>query len=679
MKIAVYCITLALVGAIFLGAVYSETSTQAVTSYERVTDLAPIVESDPVDSWTHYNPIRNITGWSNANYVYQSAPSIYTISEPGTWSDATTAAIDSRGVWISQSIGTLADTFLKWSDGGVAFEAPTADNIGGYAAHVVYSPAIRSAAIFRADVSIDLDGTLVKPAGTATGTTSDGSQFVRSSSALYVASLNARAVAEHWPTGSIITAGGNVAIDRTVGDSWRYAEDSAYNVTVDGIFYQFVDTYYSVQEWSASATTGQYYWNADTQRFALISGYTDDGAPIPSYTTSNLLWWSDDPSATLPVRIYHAGTTHYVAPASAVTVNEGATATWSNGELNGIITLLVSPTAAINGVVPGYSSAASNYSMVELTIDRINDLTYWRGIVDYVSPSEYTALDYAEIITLSGEFTAAIPWDGGGNLSYHVERGNFVNITYGYLPGLGYEIEGAPLTVTHDGSFWRITGRLTETTTVTIYDEAVLTLTLIADDAPAVRSISVSGPATAYIADTWTQSDPSGLLWGNPSVDIGRYFPDLVNVRMVINGYTAAGPTMTVGGHELRIDNGAVIVGDIRLPLAGLCIDFVDGGVSLSNGTRSVDLGSSSGAVVDFSGDWYFSSELDEVKERIVTVTSYGIGNFDASANWCVFTFIGISILTALIAGYYFRGGTTALDWVIVIVADVVALSLLVV
>lgn len=678
MKIAVYCITLALIGAIFLGAIYTETSTQAVTSYERVTDLAPIVESDPVDSWTHYNPIRNVTGWSNANYTYQAAPSIYTISEPGTWSDATTARIDSRGVWISQSIGTLADTFLKWSDDGVAFEAPSAANLGGYSAHVVYSPAIRSAAIFWADVSIDLDGTLVKPAGTVTGTTSDGSQFVRSSSALYVASLNARAVAEEWPTGSIITAGGNVAIDTTAGASWRYSESTASNVTIDGIFYQYTDNYYSIQEWTATAATGQYYWNADTQKFALISGYTDDGVPVPSYTTSNLLWWSDDPAATLPVRIYTAGTTHYVAPASAVTIDAGAVASWSNGELNGIVTLLVSPTAAINGTVPGYSSAVSNFDMVELTIDRINDIAYWRGIVNYVSPSEYTALDYAEVITLSGEFAANIPWNSGPQ-SYHIERGNFVNITYPYIPESEYVIEGAPLTVTSDGDLWRITGRLTETTTVRILDEARLDLTLIADDAPAVRTITVSGPATAYVADTWTQADPSGLLWGNPSVDIGRYFPDLVNVRMVINGYTAAGSAMTVGGHELRIDGGDIIAGDMRLPLAGLKIDFVDGNVAVSNGTRSAELGSSSGSVVEFSGDWYFSSELDEVKERIVTVTTYGIGSFDASVNWCVFTFIGISILTALIAGYYLRGGTTALDWVIVGLADVVALSLLVI
>lgn len=587
MKAAVYCITLALIGAIFLGAVYSETETQTVTAYDKITDLAPVVQYDKVDSWTHYNPIKNTSGWVGADYEFQTNPSIYTVSEPGTW---------------SEGVHTKVET-----------------------------------------------------------TTANGVYLIQ------------EAINSNWETGTII--------------------ESYSNYDSTGKIIGFVHPSPNTSELPDGT---QFYWDASLQKFYVVTGYSDN-VPVVSSMSTNL-YWSYEPQftthvETLDYKVYHQGTTKYIVPGSAVTIPADTTAEWSNGELNGIITLILSPDAAINGVVPAYGSAADSYDLIELTIDRIEDTAHWKGIIDYVSPTNYAVVDYAYQVSLSEAFSTYVGWNGGGNYSYSIERGTFATVTLETLYPVGstehatIHVYGSDLTVTMvtagEDINAVVTGYIDQDTQIVMLDEATTVVYLNATDSPAIRTLSVTGPTTAYVVDTWIESDPDGRLWGDPTIDLGAYFPDIVSngARVVVSGYVAHGDSVTIGGHTCTVADGSIIIdGAKAIALAGLCVDFLkDGTVKISNGTRSAVLGEYSDAVLSFSGNWYFSSELDSIKERTTTVTNYGIGSFDASVNWCVFTFIGISILTALIAGYYLREGCTALDWAIVVIADVVALTLLVI
>lgn len=164
----------------------------------------------------------------------------------------------------------------------------------------------------------------------------------------------------------------------------------------------------------------------------------------------------------------------------------------------------------------------------------------------------------------------------------------------------------------------RLTPALNFTSFVS-YTLSTYTIEIPADLSPiSSLTASVTAPARATIGvvATTIRTDPSNVLWQDPTLDPVPLFPTATSgsYSIWIRSVAAYGETMTINGRAFQISGQDIEVGDNSYPVSGMRIDYAGGNVSLNwpseRGAPSEDLGAISDNEIAATGVWYASIDL---------------------------------------------------------------------
>lgn len=205
----------------------------------------------------------------------------------------------------------------------------------------------------------------------------------------------------------------------------------------------------------------------------------------------------------------------------------------------------------------------------------------------------------------------------------------------------------------------------------------------------AIDSITVTadaGGCGVRILDTYIQTDPSGLLWHDPDVDLSAYLPgDIDALRIVMGGWVATGDAVVVNGTHYPVEDGRISVPYVdqgamktrTMAVSGLTIDYWDGRVSISDtGGTAVDLGDVSDRHIGLIGTWYGSVTADRIDET--TVTGYELANeWNMTVNQVVLMWIGLTMVGTAICLAVKRDSWGIIDWAVVGVSLLIGLLLI--
>lgn len=199
---------------------------------------------------------------------------------------------------------------------------------------------------------------------------------------------------------------------------------------------------------------------------------------------------------------------------------------------------------------------------------------------------------------------------------------------------------------------------------------------------------AISG--NAYIANTWVYSDPLGILWYNFNLNLTDYFSDRIyqneGVRVTINGTTYYGESLTINNRQFSIENNRIEYswidhGTIYVqykPLNGLIIDYIDNHaiVRYADGTV-LDTGTINNYEISGAGSWFFSSNLYTINE-VASIDINWVPGWSLDMNLTCLCFLGIMGITFMIASYYGRGTLGGFDYLIMVLAGVIAFVIMV-
>lgn len=204
----------------------------------------------------------------------------------------------------------------------------------------------------------------------------------------------------------------------------------------------------------------------------------------------------------------------------------------------------------------------------------------------------------------------------------------------------------------------------------------------------AIGSVTVSadsGGAGVRIVDSYIQTDPQGLMWHSPEIDLAAYLPAQADaMRVVMSGWVAVGDAVRIGGTSYPVDDSMVVVTYLdgetvktkRFPVSGLVVDWYGGHLSIGRNGDTVDLGPTSDHTIGLVGTWYGSVQANSIET--VEKTGYELANaWDMTSNQLVLIYLmGIMGGTALCMAV--RRDTWGLtDWTVVIVSGAIGLILL--
>ena len=578
MKIGLTVVVLALMGAILAGSVSFTTSPTLETEYERVSDLAPIVTASPVTSSEIYNPITNQTGWTDVNFETQTSPSIYSITSIGSYESwtSTETITGYGGVYYTTTAGSCSSSYgsrILWSDGSNGMVA--AENmIGGFSGQT--STLVTTIGTFKATWNVSFGSALPLDDG------------------LFWQDLTHLAIVENW-SNIIVTTGTWVRVGELQFTSNGNADQKVVSLHVETV----PDDYGGVR----------YYWDQSRSGWYEITGTGVNNAPLLADDPTSLFWWGrgyDNP-ALLTGERFVPGPTTYIVPYSQVTIPEGNTPTWSNGYANARVQIITDPTVTLaasdgtNAATITLPTEAQSYSKVLITIGASSGDRYWQGITNYVSPTNYSLLEYRYLIS------------GGTELN------------------------------------------------------SVSNLAI------------VSGSSMAYIANTWVPTDPSGLLWQDPTMAPQGFFPDIYTqgARVIFSSILVTGDSLTIDGHTYATADKKITIDGRDYSLNGFAIDYHNGHTYLNTPTgERIDLGETVSTVITGSGVWYWSAELDSINVTTGEKTDVLFGQAPSSMEWSVFAFIGLIGLCILGLAAMSRDSLDGMDWIIMILAAIIALML---
>ena len=578
MKIGLTVVVLALMGAILAGSVSFTTSPTLETEYERVSDLAPIVTSSPVTGSEIYNPITNQTGWTDVNFETQTSPSIYSITSTGTYESwtSTKTITGYGGVYYTTTAGSCSADYgsrVLWSDGSNGMVA--AENmIGGFSGQT--STLVTTIGTFKATWDVTF--------GTA----------VPASDGLFWQDLTHLAITENW-SNIIVTTSIGVRVGELQFTSNGNADQKVVSLHVE----PDPDDVGGVR----------YYWDQSRSGWYEITGTGVNNAPLLADNPTSLFWWGrgyDNPSLLTGER-FVPGPTTYIVPYSQVTIPEGNTPTWSNGYANARVQIITDPTVTLaasdgtNAATIHLPTEAQSYSKVLITIGASSGDRYWQGITNYVSPTNYSLLEYRYLIIGDTDLNSV------SNLAI------------------------------------------------------------------------VSGSSMAYIANTWVPTDPSGLLWQDPTMAPQPFFPDVYTqgARVIFSSILVTGNSLTIDGHTYATADKKITIDGRDYSLNGFAIDYHNGHTYLNTPTgERIDLGVTVSTVITGSGVWYWSAELDSINVTTGEKTDVLFGQAPSSMEWSVFAFIGLIGLCILGLAAMSRESLDGMDWIIMILAAIIALML---
>lgn len=310
----------------------------------------------------------------------------------------------------------------------------------------------------------------------------------------------------------------------------------------------------------------------------------------------------------------------------------GSLATWSNGMVNGAVSLLVVPADAPVYVVVGSSSCSlvrnASGSIVMSVGGVVRDIGTWPAVLVTINASDRT---------VTAEPVSSII--------------NFQNFT---LNDFKITVQDADLS----------------------------------GDSFADLKVFGSRDARFGVVRTLVFEDSYHILMENPSLDISAYYPSMVasGLRLTIEDVAKYGKTITVNGVEMDVsETGMVSVpsgsGIRNYPMDGMSITFSDGVCTMSfrsgHSSVDVDMGEISTYRISMTGSWYLTTTVSQPYSYTVTHYTLNPGEWDdeIGANAMLIIFIGLSILLGAILQNY--RGLSALDIVVLVASDVIAVILL--
>lgn len=582
-------VSMVLAATILIGYVVSEPSTVTVTTYDSLTDLAPIVDAESASEYVEYYPAGNVTGWSGAValpltdsatiYVYTPASRGYTKTD---YSDMAGA----NGVWITPGQTIHSGGFATNRSGVTATytgtTSPTSYVWIGGASSNMFEPL--GFTYGKNTYSMSLNG--IAASGVYWIDLAALSATFTQDMAVSVPNLALYADCSITETTQSVSIPGQPTQYRNYLTNYNVV-GSPVTVSGDYLYYQ--------------QATGAWYSAIYDESF----GFKTSGAALGS----NLRYIATD-NANHAWTLYKPtiNPTQYVLPNTPVTIN--GIADWSNGSTNGVVKVLMSPNldAYFNGEVvpiePHGGLGPVPFDMIVVTLDAINGRAYWQGVTNYTGPTQYTLLEYE------------------------------------------YVLPAHP----------------------TLADLSTLTF---------------NGNGLAYILSTTIATDPNGILWGNPSMDLVHYFPAVMSngARVQFNGFVVTGQSITIDGHTYTVTDGSITVDGKAHKLAGLAVDYrIDGHTYLvfTQESKAVyDLGASGSKEIAASGTWYYTAELQTINTSIKESNSLVFGGWNMDKSTACLVFVGFLVVGAVGGSYLIPNGLRPLDWIVLVAAGAIALCMM--
>lgn len=135
-----------------------------------------------------------------------------------------------------------------------------------------------------------------------------------------------------------------------------------------------------------------------------------------------------------------------------------------------------------------------------------------------------------------------------------------------------------------------------------------------------IGSLTASGSATLGVVSTTIRTDPSNVLWQDPTLDPVPLFPTATSgdYSVWIRSVASYGDTMTINGQTFQISGLDIVVGEKTYPVSGMRVDYVGGNASLNwpseREAPSEDLGAISDNEISATGVWYASMDLMTIR-----------------------------------------------------------------
>lgn len=356
------------------------------------------------------------------------------------------------------------------------------------------------------------------------------------------------------------------------------------------------DIIYDVGTTVASATY--------TYATAIITAYDSNNQVLWSADLNNVYYLYQSAPGTVTVDVPNHLPPVYMDISDGVTLVYNQTATWSNGYKNGHVSLLL------------VSETACNIEVKMHLTGGLSTQQYWRtaeGMWKYFSTEIGTGVGLLADFDLQGKSMSFTPV---------LSMNTFADFTLGV------------------------------TTTGHISQEDADALWL---DSLELKLKSPTPGVRVGVVNTELQLGAVNSTMGNPTLNIGNAFPQLVNggaYRVDIGSPAVVGNGVTVFGHNIPITGGSYVWGgQHKIGSISCKVEDGDAFVMFNSDARPtwIDLGSATDSEIAFSGEWYFDSTIiyEPITKTRVDVT-LGHGE-DMSWNSVMLVAIGILVAFSLI------------------------------
>ena len=296
-KLAVYIVTVAILGSIALGYFGSmKTVETTYNDWNEITDTAGLYSFETVPTYAEYNPVENYTGWSNVTFTQNATSNRYLVE----------GAVDSTTEY---TLGITAnETYANDDDHDTTLYDRTwtyhYDYVMGSGDTVGFSGSSAISVVNLADMLTDVTEDATIDFGDYNGLLVPSfSPVTKESKREYKDLLN------------LVTVYTKIYYDTTLTSGEPYVETATYDYVTTSV--------------TAYAYNGAELWTANARDCWFVYG----GSATTSYTQT-----VENPVATVS---HHANPT-YMDVRDGVTVSDGDKAEWLNGQTNGRVSVLVS-------------------------------------------------------------------------------------------------------------------------------------------------------------------------------------------------------------------------------------------------------------------------------------------------------------------------------------------------
>lgn len=607
----------------------AEETTATTTVYNDQADMGAIFyeNSSRVSGTEVYNPVSNVTGWlPNTGVSTTSTPSQYILTQ-GTVNygdDATlTKTMDNSGLSYTRTIQIYqGSTYYTTNTDALYYGGETLNNGESLHGGISYIYGNNK-------LTYQLNGV----------TTDNGDYLLFARANEIMAFANQDYL--YLNNGTDYYLDGEYSVSGAIGSG---------GITVNFTGTQVSDQHHAI-------------YNLATERWNL---YDDQDNKVGTANNIYIVNTSPSDSFTIKYKQFTGSTnTTYADPTKLVGFANGTSLSWNSGNLE--------------------------YSAVSMLL---------------------TSPESGEYITISAKYpigdnttqvsSAGVLYNRGGVLMFDNAYATNPNITIGSASAyagvlLKFDFTTHVITVTGVLSFDSKAPRTNYTLAENSFTRTMNEYGLDKDDVYGFNFMTNKSTTAVNVAivETEIYTDPQGILWNNFNVDISDYFPQYINgdnlgVRVQLGGFVSYGDSITVNGQTFAVTDGtinvditdSVTVQNRDMRLSGMAIDYRSDGhtylVFTESLNRESDLGETSDYVISGAGTWYMSATFDTIEETTTNVWNWVTDwSLDQSATCLVY--LGLTVLGLIIGLYYGRGTFGLYDWVVLILADVVAFSLMVI